>query len=93
LELSELRDEMLSTVDMEMAGFGNFMLSTQFQRETYCCLHLQGRTRKKVPLKQRCISTRVDGVVSQKTTVISLGTDIVVTLLEINGGKGLRLFN
>ena len=31
LELSELRDEILSTVDMEMAGFGNLMLCTQFQ--------------------------------------------------------------
>jgi hypothetical protein len=94
LELSELRDEMLlSTVNMEMAGFGNLVLCTQFQRETYCCLHLQGRRRKQVPLKGRCICTRVDGVVSQKTTVISVGTHIVVTLPETNDGKCIRLFN
>jgi len=33
LELSELRYEMLSTVDMEMAGFRNFVLCTQILRD------------------------------------------------------------
>jgi hypothetical protein len=33
LEISELRVEMLSTVDMEMAGFGTLVLCTQFQRD------------------------------------------------------------
>ena len=37
--------------------------------------------------KEKCISTRVDDVISQKATVTSLGTDTDVILPETNDGK------
>ena len=85
LELSELRLEMLVPWIWRWLALVIWCCVPSF-RGIYG-LHLQGRRRKQVLLKQLCISTCVDGVVSHKTIVTSLGTDTVVILPETNDGK------
>jgi len=88
---SELRVEMLSAVDMEMAGFLNLVLCTQLQRNLQSAP--SGQQMEASSSETAVHIFRVDGVVSPKTTVTSLDTDTVVTLPETNDGKGLRLVN
>jgi len=82
---------MLSTADMEIVAFVIWCCVPSF-RGTYC-LHFQSRRGMQVPLKKVCISIRGDGVVSEKTTVTSLGNDTDVILPETNDGKGFRFSN